>query len=215
MMVQLAQEKETEKETELQKTSLSSEIYSNLLDRTSFRIALTSIFTSLSIIVGYLLVYLPNIELITMMIFLSGFILGKKEGTLVGAFSSIIFCFFNPMGNSLLLLFSVQLPYYSLVGLIGALTRSYLERKSFFKPNEDLYVFPVLIIFGLLAVIMTTVFQLLADFIGYISSYSLDYPLIFYYLMGLPFSIIHVIGNLLGFVIILPGLIQLLYKLLD
>ena len=61
------------------------------LERKSFRIALISTFTALSVVLGYMLVYLPNIEVFTLMIFLSGFILGKRDGAIVGFMSSFIF----------------------------------------------------------------------------------------------------------------------------
>ena len=83
-----------------------------------------------------------------MMIFLSGFILGRREGLLVGAMSGFIFCFFNPLGASALPLLTVQLIYYSLVGFMGAIIRGFLNRKDYFKPNEDLFVFKVIFILG-------------------------------------------------------------------
>ena len=214
-MKQTIQEKKSVQESELVDKSQSIENSNLLLDRPSFRVAITSVFTALSVILGYMLIFLPNIELITLMIFLSGFIIGKKEGTLVGAFSSFIFCFFNPMGASSFLLLTVQLIYYSSVGFIGGFTNNLLKNRKFFKPREDLYVYPVLIIFGTIAVLMTAIYSLFAEIAGYSSIAGSAVPFITYLMLGIPYTIIHIIGNLLGFVIILPGLIQLLYKLLD
>jgi len=214
-MKQTVQEKKPDQESEIQDRTLSKENRNLLLDRPSFRVAITSVFTALSVILGYMLIFLPNIELFTMMIFLSGFIIGKKEGILVGAISSFIFCFFNPMGSSSLLLLSVQLIYYSSVGLIGGFTKDLLQNRKFFNPREDLYVYPILIIFGGISVLLTSLYSLFADMAGYFSIAGSGVPFITYLMIGIPFIIIHIIGNLLGFVIILPGLIQLLYKLLD
>ena len=36
-----------------------------------------------------------------------------------------------------------------------------------------------------------------------------------YFLTGIVFTVTHIIGNTLGFIFILPGLIQLTYKMLD
>ena len=90
-----------EKDAETKENKAERETGTRWLERRSFRIALTSIFIALSIVLGYMLIFIPNIELITLMIFLSGFILGKKEGLIVGAFSSFIFCFLNPKFGSL------------------------------------------------------------------------------------------------------------------
>lgn len=88
------------------------------LERKSFRITLLSTFAALSVVLGYMLVFIPNIELFTLMIFLSGFILGKKDGAVVGLMASFIFVFFNPYGVSPLPLFAYQLAHYSLVGIL-------------------------------------------------------------------------------------------------
>lgn len=214
-MKQTVQEKKNAQDSEILDRTQSIETRNSLFERSSFRVAITSVFTALSVILGYMLIFLPNIELITLMIFLSGFIIGKKEGTIVGALSSFIFCFFNPMGSSSLPLLTVQLIYYSFVGFIGAITKDLIQNRKFFNPSEDLYVYPVLLIFGSLSVLMTTLYSIFIEFAGYFSIAGANVPFFTYILLGLPYSIIHVIGNLLGFVIILPGLIQLLYKLLD
>jgi len=49
------------------------------LERKSFRISLIATFTALAIVLGYAMAYIPNIEVFTLMIFLSGFIMKKKE----------------------------------------------------------------------------------------------------------------------------------------
>jgi len=188
---------------------------SKWLERASFRIALTSIFISLSIVLGYMLIFIPNIEVITVMIFLSGFILGKKEGLIVGAFSSFIFCFFNPMGSSQLPLLVVQIVYYSLVGLIGAFTSDFIEKRSFFNSKDDLYVYQVLVIFGVIGGVLTTIYSIFSEIAGFITISAPGVPFSAYFLMGVPWTIVHIVGNVLGFVFILPGLIQIINTLLD
>ena len=49
------------------------------LERKSFRVALLGIFTALAVVLGYALVFIPNIELFTLMIFLAGFIMGWSD----------------------------------------------------------------------------------------------------------------------------------------
>jgi len=185
------------------------------LERKSFRIALLSTFTALSVVLGYMLVYLPNIELFTLMIFLSGFILGKKDGALVGFMSSFIFVFFNPYGVSPLPLFAYQLAHYSLVGIIGDLTHGYLKKKDYFKPEEDLYVFHVLFILALIGAIITFIYDILSTLIGALSIFGTLDTFWITYIIGLPYTTVHLIGNTLGFIFILPGLIQIIYKMLD
>lgn len=188
---------------------------SNLLERKTFRVALISIFTALAVVVGYALVFIPNVELFTLMIFLAGFILGKRDGIVVGLMSSFIFVFFNPYGVSPLPLFSYQLAHYSLVGLCGGLTHGYLRKKEFFKPTEDLYVFPVILVFAAIGACITFTFDVITTLIIAVVFYGTIDSFWPVYLFGLPFTIVHLVGNTLGFIFILPLLIQITYKLLD
>ncbi len=183
------------------------------LDRKSFRIVLISTFTALAIVLGYLLALIPNIELFTLTIFLSGFILGKRDGMIVGLFSSFIFCFFNPFGPSPLPLFTFQLFHYSLTGLLGGLSGVYLKKKEWLKKDPDMYIFPMMAIFGLLGALITIFFQIFSSLVSVLSIYGIEVFLP-YFLAGLGFTIIHIIGNILTFIFILPGLIQLLSKML-
>ncbi len=185
------------------------------LERKSFRIALISTFAALSVVLGYMLVYLPNIELFTLMIFLSGFILGKRDGAIVGLMSSFIFVFFNPYGVSPLPLFAYQLSHYALVGFVGGLTSSYMNKKEFFKPEEDLYVIKVILIFAIIGAVLTFIYDILSTLIGAITIFGTLETFWITYIIGLPFTTVHLIGNTLGFIFILPGLIQLIYKILD
>ena len=183
------------------------------LERKSFRIALVSIFTALAIVLGYMLASLLNIELFTLTLFLSGFILGKRDGMIVGISSSFIFCFFNPFGTSPLPLLAFQLIYYTSVGLLGALTHQLLRRKKFFTPDKDLYKIPVMVIFGIIGGMITIFFQIFSTLVYTISYFGTINSFLPIFITNIPFTITHIIGNTLGFIFILPGLIQLVYKM--
>lgn len=185
------------------------------LERESFRIALLSIFTALAVVLGYLLATIPNIELFTLMIFLAGFIMGKRDGAIVGAMSSVIFIFFNPYGMSPIPLFGYQVFHYSLVGLIGGLTSDFLSNKEFFKPEKDLFVFPVILTFAIIGAAITFVYDIISTFIGALLFYGTFEAFWTAYIIGLPFTTIHLIGNTLGFIFLLPALIQIIHKMLD
>ena len=184
------------------------------LERKSFRIVLVSTFTALAVVLGYLLAYIPNVELFTLTIFLSGFILGKRDGMIVGISSSFIFTFFNPLGASPLPLLAFQLMYYTFVGLLGALVHKLVRKKRFFTPDEDLYKIPVMVIFGIIGLMITMFFQIFSTLVDAISFYGSIDRFLPIFITGIPFTITHLIGNTLGFIFILPALIQLIHKLL-
>jgi len=185
---------------------------STWLERKSFRITLIATFTALAIVLGYTLAYIPNIEVFTLMIFLSGFIMSKKEGAIIGLLSASIFTFFNSLGTSIIILplFIYQLIHYSTTGVLGGLTRDFLRNKEYFKPTEDLYVFRIMLLFGFLGAIITIIFDILST----LFFYGLD-SFVALYLSGIVFTIVHQVGNVLGFVFLLPGLIQVIMKLID
>jgi len=185
------------------------------LERKSFRISLIGTFTALAIVLGYTLAYIPNIEVFTLMIFLSGFIMSKKEGAIIGLLSASIFTFFNPLGASSPPLFVYQLIHYSTTGVLGGLAKDFLRNKEYFKPLEDLYIFRIVLLFGLLGAIITFIYDILSTlFGGFVVSITIDY-FIASYLLGIVFTTVHLIGNTLVFVFLLPGLIQVIMKLID
>lgn len=206
--------KEVKKSIETEDLVTEKENDSVWLERKSFRIALISTFTALSVVVGYLLAIIPNIELFTLMIFLSGFILGKRDGMVIGFFSSFIFCFFNPFGPSPLPLLAFQLFHYSLTGLWGGLLSNYFRKKDFYKKDGDLFIFPVMVIFGFLGALITIFFQIFSSLTSVLSIFGTINEFLPYFLSGIIFTIIHIIGNTLGFIFILPGLIPLINKML-
>ncbi len=201
------------KNNESEENEIERENSSVWLEKESFRIALISTFTALAIVLGYLLAYIPNIELFTLTIFLSGFILGKRDGMIVGFLSSLIFCFFNPLGASPLPLLAFQLTHYSLTGLLGALTNDVLNKRSFFTFDEDLYKVPVMVIFGILGAIITISFQVFSSLVNVFTFYDSIEEFLPYFVIGIPFTITHIIGNTLGFIFILPGLIYLVHNM--
>ncbi len=207
--------RKTEDSREKIDLNLEKENQSTWLRRKSFRIVLVSTFTALAIVLGYLLAYLPNIELFMLTIFLSGFILGKRDGMIVGFFSSFIFSTFNPIGASPLPLLLFQLTHYSIVGLIGALTNASLKNRSFFTQDEDLYKLSVMVIFGFIGAIITTSFQVFSSLVHVLSFLGSIDGFLPYFLSGIPFTIVHILGNTLGFIFILPGIIPLINKMLN
>jgi len=74
---------------------------------------------------GFSLMFIPNIELITVMVFLSGIYLGIGWGALVGFTAMAIYSGLNPMGSGLSFppLFLMQITGMAFAGIIGGLAR--------------------------------------------------------------------------------------------
>jgi hypothetical protein len=73
-----------------------------------------------------------------------------------------------------------------------------------------------MIFFGSLGFTITTSFQVFASLVDVLVSYGTFEAFIPYFFnpAAFPFTIIHLVGNTLGFIFILPGLIQLINKIL-
>lgn len=189
------------------------EVYSGSVwvQKKSFRIALISSFSALAVVLGYALA-IPNVELFTLMIFLGGIILGKINGSIIGLISSMIYYFFNPWGPPTdLILYIYQIIHYSMTGMIGGYVQNFLSKKKYFKPKEDLYIFRIMLIFGFIGASITFIYDIISTIIP---ALLYSYNFIILYIGGIIFTTTHLIGNTLGFVFILPGLVSLLYKLL-
>ena len=87
-------------------------------ERKAIRAAL---FTALSVALGFLLAAVPNVELMTLSVFLAGIFCGPRAGILVGVVSESLFSLLNPLGPALPPLFAAQLVGFGLVGLAGGL----------------------------------------------------------------------------------------------
>jgi hypothetical protein len=85
------------------------------------RIALTAILVALAVALGLLLLAVPNVELITFTIFVSGAVLGRWRGATVGALAWAIFSGVNPYGSGLAFppLYVAQVLAGALIGLAG------------------------------------------------------------------------------------------------
>ncbi len=203
-----------ELDSEIKELDQERSNHSPWLERKSFRIVLISTFSALAIVLGYLLAFIPNIEIFTLTIFLSGFILGKRDGMIIGFLSSLIFCFFNPLGPSPLPLLAFQIIHYSITGLLGALLSGLLQKKRTFKVDDDLYKVSVMGIFAVIGALITLSFQIFSSLIYVLSYFGTISEFVPYFLTGALFTVVHIIGNTLGFIFILPGLIQLINKML-
>ncbi|MCK4236247.1 MAG: ECF transporter S component [Candidatus Krumholzibacteria bacterium] len=96
-------------------------------ERRERKIILSALFTALSVALGYLLAGVPNVELMTLCVFLSGVFLGPRLGALVGALSIFFYSIFNPFGPALPPLILAQVGAFVLTGISGGFLRRYVR----------------------------------------------------------------------------------------
>ena len=165
-----------------------------------------AIFCAMAIAVGYSLMMVPNIELITVTIFLSGLILNAFWGALVGLVAMGIYSGLNPLGSGLGFppLFLAQLISMSLCGVIGGFL------KPFFVTNR--YNISRLVLLGLSGFVVTLIYDVFT-LISYPIFSGLGVVGVYAALVkGLGFTLLHQLSNVFIFIITVPRVVKFLTK---
>jgi hypothetical protein len=137
--------------------------------------------------------YIPNFELVSPIVFLSGVLFGLRTGTLVGILTYFLFGVLNPLGMSPLPLLIAQV----LTGIVIGLSGGFCHKKGW---NKAHIILPLGILITLISDILTS------------SSGFLFFPtkksFFAYIIIGLPFVIWHVFTQSLIYGFVLPPTIQ-------
>lgn len=174
------------------------------MDTTVKRISLLGGFIALGVAMGYAFIYIPNVEFVTTTVFISGFVLGIKEGFLVGLLTETIYSLFNPYGMAAPPLFIAQVISMGFTGILGGILGKY-------NYSSRKMVYLTLGLAGLLATLTFAILTTLSfiSFIG-LSLKKLMGSLIY----GLLFYAIHMISNTIIFVTIVPVLLKIIPKMI-
>lgn len=161
-----------------------------------------SIFTALAIGLGFSLLMVPNVELISVVVFLAGLTLGVRWGILVGGTAELIFSVLNPFGSGLVFppLLLSQIISMIIIGAVGGLLRPLFFKKDFSKKS-----IAGLAITGF---ILTFIFDSLTT-LSYPFSAGFDLPqTIGIYISGIGFTFLHQISNAIVFAVGVPSVIK-------
>ena len=162
------------------------------------KIAFTGIFIALVMTVGYSLVHIPNVELVTLIIFLAGYLMGIKYGLIVGIVGEFLFSALNPFGSGLLfppMLFA-QVLSMGFVGFAGGLIGKWFPSNRFSKKY--------ILIFGLTGFLITLIYDIFVSAAYPIASGFGINQTIGLILSGIVFSIMHIAMNVMVFSTLLP-----------
>jgi hypothetical protein len=164
------------------------------------RALLASLLVALAVAAGYALAAVPNVELITLIVFLSGFLLGPGQGAAVGAASMAGHSLFNVMGAAIPPILIAQVGCYALVGLAGAVVGPALRR---------LRPLPAAVAGAVCGALLVLGYQVV---VGVVSFYTFtgESVLWAYLWGGIVFSSIHILWNASLFCVVLrPTLVVL------
>jgi hypothetical protein len=177
--------------------------------RTS-RVALTAVFVALAAALGFLLLSVPNVELITFTVFAAGTLLGRSGGALVGALAFAIFSGFHPMGSGVHYPpgYVAQIGAAALVGLAGGASRA-LWRPG--RASGRPWV--MALVGGAFGFTLTVIFQVLVS-AGYaMASPDRTIGLVAALVSNAVFSAVHVVSNTIVFSALAPAVLPRLQRL--
>ena len=161
-----------------------------------------SIFSAIAVGMGFSLMFIPNIELITVIVFLAGVHLGIGWGGIVGLTAMGIYSGLNPMGSGLSFppLFLMQILGMAIAGIIGGLVRPLIIGKKI-----NLFLIVGLAITGF---IITLIYDLLT-LLAYPITAGLGFSGILAALFkGLGFTLLHEISNAVVFTVTVPPILR-------
>jgi len=167
-------------------------------------IATISLFSALAYAGGFLLIAVPNIEIFTAIVFLAGVLLGPRNGAIVGVVAQTLYSVFNPYGMSPLPLMLAQIVNRAFVGWVGGWFRQKsLSGESTLKKAIQ---------FGTAGLFLTLLYDLMA-FLSFqwMSGFSFQ-QMQASFALGVPFYLIHSLGNTAIFALAIPAVLKAIDK---
>jgi hypothetical protein len=162
-------------------------------------------FVAVGVVLGYVLMAIPNVELITATCFTAGYCLGPLGGIFVGALTEFLFAGFHPTGSSFGLLLIAQMLGMVFVGFAGSRLSIYIENPQKAASRRLLF---------LAGLLLTFVFDVLTNIAFPVQAGFSLYQTLVTLIAGIGFSVVHFISNALIFSIVLPPLLARFEKMI-
>ncbi|NOY76569.1 MAG: ECF transporter S component [Calditrichaeota bacterium] len=162
-----------------------------------------AVFVALAIALGWAFLYIPNIELITATFFIAGYFLGPARGIGVAVVGEFLYSLLNPLGAAPPPLMAAQIISMGLVAFWGGFSRPWVRR---------LPVFPKMLFLGFSGLVLTFLYDLFTtlSFLAFAGLNKTTFLASVIY--GLGFYVLHIIGNFIIFLVVVPFSIQFLEK---
>jgi uncharacterized membrane protein len=161
-------------------------------------VALAAIMSALTVVSGYAVVMVPNVELLSSILFITGYLFGPLMSIWSSLILAAVFGTLNPWGGFFPQIWVSQLLGWLFISLAGAAAGNQgLDSKKVFSSLE----------LGVIGIIVTVFYDLITN-IGYSLAFSVPYSLAL--AAGAPFMLIHVVSNCILFALIVPPVEQVM-----
>ncbi len=164
-----------------------------------------SLFTAIGVVCGYLLIAVPNVELISAVVALAGLLTGSLAGAAVGVLTITIYSGLNAWGLPYPPVWIAQMLGFGIVGfLFGFLKRFFISRHIHIRIITSVTAgFIVTLIYDLLTNIAFPLSTGILSIKGWIP----------YLTLAIPFTAIHIGSNIVIFALVVPVVFSRLRKL--
>ena len=164
-------------------------------------LVLTALFAGTAAAGGYILMAVPNVELITAILFLAGYVLGVLRGLTAAMVAGLLYFGLNPQGGLFPPLLAAQLTGMAAAPLAGSLVAGI--------PMQG---WRLSFILGLTGMAVTIWYDLLTN-LAFPLAVGFDVRgIIATLILGIPFAVVHIGSNAAIFAIVLPPLIRLVRR---
>jgi len=189
-------------------------------------VILTALFAGTGAAGGYLLMAVPNVEVLTLIMFLSGYTLGARQGVTASIIAALLYFGFNPQGGMFPPLLIAQIVGLTAAPVAGALFNRIshsLECASHPEVSGKPAILPLSItirqslLLSAMAIAATFWYDLLTNLAFPLATGMGINGVITVLIAGIPFSVLHIVSNVLIFIFIIPPLLILVkrYGLVD
>lgn len=166
---------------------------------------LAALLIAATVALGYALAGIPNVELMTITVFISGYLLGAKLGAIVGAVSIAVYSVFNPMGAALPPLFVAQVVAFAVIGIAGSILGGVVAK----LPRVG-----AIIVAGVTGLVLTSLYDALTNIGAFYSITGEDAPtnLLKFIIGGIVFVVMHLVWNTALFAVALKPTLNVLAR---
>jgi hypothetical protein len=167
------------------------------------KVAVTAVFTALSLGTNYLMIDVPNVKLMDSLVFIAAFLFGLKVGVATGTGIWLVYGFVNPNGQDSLLLLSFLIVGESFYSVAGALLRRTSAAPQLLTNGNYRHA---TIVFGGLGLLTTFAYDALTNFGDKLQfTNSVYQAFLIGMITGAPFALIHELSNVVFFATVVPG----------
>jgi LytS/YehU family sensor histidine kinase len=163
---------------------------------------LACLLTALMYAAGQALAAVPNVEAITLLAFLSGYLLGPAWGAVVGGAGMGAHSLFNVLGAVPPPLWVTQIVCYAFVGFCGGWLGPRIARLG--RATQAFAA-------ALTAVLLTVLYQLVSNTVSFLT-FATNIPLWSYVWAGIAFAAIQIVWNAALFFVTLPPSLRVLAR---